>query len=93
MIVLFLSCGVIYLKYYAVRIWVGVPGRVDCVPIQFSSSLLVTWDLGTRNNTQAVNRSILTFLVKPLTNLTVFSTSSAHFAHSSRLHIWDRAVV
>lgn len=29
MIVLFLSCGVIYLKYYAVRIWVGFPGRSE----------------------------------------------------------------
>lgn len=33
MIVLFLSCGVIYLKYYALRIWAGFPGRAGCVCI------------------------------------------------------------
>lgn len=69
MIVLFLSCGVIYLKNYAVRIWVGFPGGVGRVCTQLSSTLLDTWDLGKHetHNTQAADESKLTsniFLVE-----------------------------
>lgn len=40
MIVLFLSCGVIYLKYYALRIWAGFPGRAGCVCIHWLNWIL-----------------------------------------------------
>lgn len=69
MIVLFLSCGVIYLKYYAVRIWAGFPGRV-----YVSTTCVVYWILEisgkhSGNHKQSHQSVTFIFYVKKLWNL------------------------
>lgn len=57
MIVLFLSCGVIYLKYYAVRIWAGFPGTLS-----LRMRPLLVWFMGylrLQENTQGTTSKVI----------------------------------